>query len=57
MSATIAECLEHVRKCELCAAKTNDEQDRQLLFTRRGAVEELAAAKELEIRASARAAA
>jgi len=32
MSATIAECLEHVRKCELCAAKTNDEQDRQLLL-------------------------
>jgi hypothetical protein len=30
MSPTIAECLDHVRKCELCAAKTNDEQDRQL---------------------------
>jgi hypothetical protein len=57
MSPTIAECLEHARQCEWYAARTNDEEDRT--FLRRSAKHwaKLAAEKELEIQASARAAA
>ena len=57
MSPTIAECLEHARQCEWYAARTNDEEDRT--FLRRSAKHwtKLAAEKELEIRAFARAAA
>ena len=57
MSPTIAECLEHVRQCEWYAARTNDEQDRKFLRRKAKDWTMLAAKKELETRASARAAA
>jgi hypothetical protein len=57
MSPTIAECLEHARQCEWYAARTNDEQDRKFLLRKAKHWTKLAAEKELEIRASARAAA
>ena len=57
MSPTIAECLEHARQCEWYAARTNDEQDRKFLIRKAKDWTKLAIKKELEIRASARAAA
>ena len=57
MSPTIAECLEHARQCEWYAARTNDEMDRKFLLRRAKHWTKLAAEKELEVRASARAAA
>jgi hypothetical protein len=57
MSPTIAECLEHARQCEWYAARTNDEQDRKFLIRKAKDWTKLATKKELEIRASARAAA
>jgi hypothetical protein len=57
MSPTLADCLEHVQKCELCGAKTNNEQDRQFLLESAEQWKKLAAVKELEIRVSARTAA
>ena len=57
MSPTIAECLEHARQCEWYAARTNDEQDRKYLLRKAKHWTKLATKKELEIRASARAAA
>ena len=57
MSPTIAECLEHARQCEWYAARTNDEEDRKFLLLKAKHWTKLAAAKELEVRASARAAA
>jgi hypothetical protein len=55
--STIAECLEHVRQCEWYAARTHDEQDRKFLLRKAKEWTKLANKKELEIRASARAAA
>jgi hypothetical protein len=55
MSPTIAECLEHVRQCGW-AARTKDEADRRFLLRNAKQWQKLAAEKELEIRASARAA-
>ena len=57
MSPTITECLEHARQCEWYAARTNDEQDRKFLLRKAKEWTRLAIKKELEIRASARAAA
>ena len=57
MSSTIAECSEHARQCEWYAARTNDEEDRKFLLRKAKQWTKLAADKELEIRASARAAA
>ena len=57
MSPTIAECLEHARQCEWYAARTNDGQDRKFLLPKAKEWTRLAIKKELEIRASARAAA
>jgi hypothetical protein len=55
--STIAECLEHVRQCEWYAVRTNDEQDRKFLLRKAKQWTKLAAEKEMEVRASARAAA
>ena len=57
MLPTIAECLEHARQCEWYAARTNDEQDRKFGHSEAKDWTKLATKKELEIRASARAAA
>ena len=57
MSPTIAECLEHVRQCEWYAARTNNEEDRKFLLRKARERTKLAAEKEMEVRASARAAA
>ena len=57
MSPTIAECLEHARQCEWYAARTNDEEDRKFLLRKAKHWTKLAAEKELEVRAAARAAA
>ena len=57
MSPTIAECFEHARQCEWYAARTSDEADRKFLLKSAKQWKKLAAEKELEIRASARAAA
>ena len=57
MSPTIAECLEHARQCEWYAARTNDGQDRKFLLRKAKEWTKLAIKKELEIQASARAAA
>ena len=57
MSPTIAECLEHARQCAWYAARTNDEEDRKLSPRKAKHWTKLAAKKELEILASARAAA
>jgi hypothetical protein len=57
MSLTIAECLEHARQCEWYAAHTNDEEDHNFLLRMAKHWTKLAGEKELEIRASARAAA
>ena len=57
MSPTIAECLEHARQCEWYAARTSDEEDRKFLLRKGEEWTKLAIKKELEIRASARAAA
>jgi hypothetical protein len=57
MAPTIEQCLEHARECEWYAARTNDEADRKYLRHRAKHWIKLAAEKELEIRASARAAA
>ena len=57
MSPTIAECLEHARQCEWYAARTNDEGDREFFLRKARGWTKLAIKKELEIRASARAAA
>ena len=57
MPPTIAECLEHARQCEWYAARTNDEEDRKFLLRKAKHWTKLAAEKELEVRASARAAA
>ncbi len=56
MLPTIMECLERARHCKQYAARTADKKDRK--FLRRQAKEwaKLAAEKELEIRAYARAA-
>jgi hypothetical protein len=54
---TIAECLEHVRECEWYAARTNDQEDRKFLLRKAKDWTKLAVKKELEIRASAWAAA
>ena len=55
--STIAECLEQVRQCEWYAARTHDEQDRKFLLRKAKEWTKLAIKKELEIRASAPAAA
>jgi hypothetical protein len=57
MSPTIAECLEHARQCGWYAARTNDEADRKFLLRSAKRWTKLGAEKELEVRASARAAA
>ena len=57
MLPTIAECLEHARQCEWDAARTNDEKDRKFLIRKAKDWTKLATKKELENRASARAAA
>jgi hypothetical protein len=57
MSPTVAECLEHVRQCEWYADRTSDEADRKFLLKSAKQWKKLAVEKELEIRASARAAA
>jgi hypothetical protein len=57
MSPTIAECLEHARQCAWYPARTNDEEDRKFLLRKAKHWTKLAAKKELEILASARAAA
>src|SRR4029077_21246964 len=57
MLPTIAECLEHARQCEWYAARTSDEEDRKFLLRKGKEWTQLAIKKELEIRASARAAA
>ena len=57
MSPTIAECLEHARQCEWYATRTSDEEDRKFLFRKGKEWTKPAIKKELEIRASARAAA
>jgi len=57
MSPTIADCLEHARQCEWYAAHTNDDEDRKFLLRMAKHWTKLAAEKELEIRAVARAAA
>jgi hypothetical protein len=57
MLPTIAECLEHARQCEWYAARTNDEEDRKFLIRKAKEWTKLAINKELEIQASARAAA
>jgi hypothetical protein len=49
--------LEHARQCEWYAARTNDEGDRKFLLRKAKHWTKLAAKKELEILASARAAA
>jgi hypothetical protein len=54
---TIAECLENARQCEWYAGRTNDEEDRKFLLRKARDWTKLAQEKELEIRASARAAA
>ena len=55
--STIAECSEHVRQCEWYAARTNDQEDRKFLLRKAKQWTKLAAGKEMEVRASARAAA
>jgi hypothetical protein len=57
MSPTIEECLEHARQCEWYAARTNDEGDRKFLHRRAQQWTKLAREKEIELSASARAAA
>jgi hypothetical protein len=57
MSPTIAECLENTRQCEWYAARTNNEADQKFLLRKAHDWTKLAKEKELEIRASARAAA
>ena len=57
MSTTIAECLDHARQCKWYAARTNDEEDRKFLLRLAKHWTKLASEKELEIRATARAAA
>ena len=57
MSPTIEECLERARQREWYAARTNDEGDRKFLLRKSKDWTKLAIKKELEIRASARAAA
>jgi hypothetical protein len=57
MSPTIAECLERARQCEWYAAHTNDKEDRNFLLRMAKHWTKLAIKKELEIRATARAAA
>jgi hypothetical protein len=57
MSRTIAECLEHAHQCEWYAARTNDEEVRKFLLRTAKHWTKLAAEKELEVRASGRAAA
>jgi hypothetical protein len=57
MSPTVAECLEHAHYCEWYAARTNDEGDRKFVLRKAMVWRMLAFKKELEIRASARAAA
>jgi hypothetical protein len=56
MSPTVTECLEHARQCEWYAARAGDE-DRKFLLRKAKEWTKLAMEKELEIRASARAAA
>jgi hypothetical protein len=56
MSPTISECLEHARQCKWYAARTGDEGDRKFLLRKANDWTKLAREKELEIRASARAA-
>jgi hypothetical protein len=53
---TIEECLEHARQCEWYAAHTNHEEDRKFLLRMAKNWKKLAAEKEREVRASARAA-
>ena len=55
MSPTVTECLEHARQCEWYAARTNDEEDRKFFLRKAKYWTKLAAEKELEVRASARA--
>jgi hypothetical protein len=57
MSPTVAEYLEHARQCEWYAARTTDEQDREFLLRKAKDWTKLAIKEELQIRASARAAA
>jgi hypothetical protein len=57
MSPTIEECLEHARQCEWYAARTNNEDDCKFLLRSAKQWTKLAGEKELEVRASARAAA
>jgi hypothetical protein len=57
MSPTIAECLEHGRQCEWYAAHTNNEEDRKFLLRMAKHWTKLATEKQLDGRASVRAAA
>ena len=57
MSPTIQQCVEHARQCEWYAARANEEEDRKFLLMSAKQWTKLAAKKELEVRASARAAA
>jgi hypothetical protein len=57
MSPTVTECLEHARQYEWYAARTNDEGNRKFLLRKAKDWTKLAGEKELEVGASARAAA
>jgi hypothetical protein len=57
MSDTIADFVENARQCEWYAAHINDEEDRNFLLRKAKDWMKLAKERELEIRASARAAA
>jgi hypothetical protein len=54
MSPTAEECLEHARKCEWYAARTNYEEDRRFLLWRADQWTKRAREKELEARTTAR---
>jgi hypothetical protein len=56
MSPTIAKRLEHARQWEWYVACRNDEEDRKFLLRKAKHRMKLAAEKELEVQASARAA-
>ena len=57
MSPTVAECLEHARQCSWYADRASDEEDRKFLWRMAKHWMKLAAKKELQLRAFARAAA
>jgi hypothetical protein len=52
MSLTIAECLEHARRCEWYAVRTGEKRDREFLLRKAKDWKKLAIRKELELRAA-----